>query len=132
MNSVLIVDDDAAVGDAISRTLRRAGYEVRVITRPEGALDAYREARADLVITDIIMPNVNGVDLTAALRREDPAARVLAISGGGNFASAQFQPEAITTTAYLAAASKAGADAVLTKPFESTELLAAVRRLLEA
>ncbi len=57
--------------------------------------------------------------------------RILAISGGGNIGADQFQPDAITTTAYLQAAADAGADSILTKPFQRSELLAKVSELAE-
>jgi hypothetical protein len=64
------------------------------------------------------------------LRREFPNVRIIAISGGGNYGPTDFQPEAITTSAYLAAADRAGADLILTKPFESADLYAAIARAL--
>ena len=54
------------------------------------------------------------------------SARIIAISGAGNFGASAYQPDAITTSAYLAAANKAGAHIILTKPFDSADLLKAV------
>jgi CheY-like chemotaxis protein len=70
------------------------------------------------------------VDLIKELRNAAFTGRIIAISGGGNLASAGYAPGAITTTAYLAAAAKVGADAVLTKPFERQELIGLVDSLL--
>ena len=83
-----------------------------------------------MVITDIIMPKVNGVDTIECIVREFPMVRIVAISGGGNFDVTGYQPAAITTTAYLAAAKRAGAHCILTKPFESRELIEAVERVM--
>jgi CheY-like chemotaxis protein len=70
------------------------------------------------------------VEVITAIRRMRCRTGIIAISGGGNFGPHAYKPEAITTTAYLAAAQQAGADAVLTKPFDKDDLLEAVRRLL--
>jgi two-component system, chemotaxis family, chemotaxis protein CheY len=130
--TALIIDDDPGVRDALGRTLERAGFSVSFA--PDGAtgLQACRDRPADLIITDIIMPRMNGVETIKAIRELFPAARILAISGGGNFGRVSYQPEAITTSAYLAAAAKAGADAMLTKPFDRDELLREVKKLFRS
>lgn len=130
MQSVLVVDDERDVRDAIKRVLDRAGYSVRTTGEAGEALEELRRCGADVVITDIIMPKINGVQAIESIRREFPAVRIIAISGGGNFGITAYQPTAITTSAYLAAAERAGAHWVLTKPFESNDLLNAVERVL--
>ena len=130
MPSVLIIDDEAEVSQALRRVLERAGFTVATCLGGNEGLAAFQKDPADLVITDIIMPKVNGIALLQAIRAHRPKTRIIAISGGGNFGPLAYQPEAITTSAYLAAATEAGADAVLTKPFDKEELLAAVQRIL--
>jgi CheY-like chemotaxis protein len=126
MKSVLIIDDEDGVRFALKRVLERAGYTVRVApSGPEG-LEALRAQPAEVVITDIVMPKVHGVDTIRAIVQEFPGIRIVAISGGGNFGSNEYKPNAITTTAYLTAAQSAGAHAVLTKPFETRDVLQAV------
>jgi DNA-binding response OmpR family regulator len=127
---ILIIDDERDVRDSVAKILERAGFEVHVADGGAAGLEAYRSHGADVVITDIIMPETHGVDVIAALRQADNAVRIIAISGGGNFGLAGYQPGAITTNAYLAAASKVGADAILTKPFERQELLDLVNGLV--
>jgi CheY-like chemotaxis protein len=123
---ILVIDDEPAIRRALTRVLERAGCSVR--TAEDGAigLQMLRAEAVDLVITDIIMPNVHGVSVIEAITREFPKVRVIAISGGGNFNSAECLPNAITTSAYLAAAKQAGAHAALTKPFLSSDVLQAI------
>jgi CheY-like chemotaxis protein len=130
MTSILVIDDEADVRDGIKRVLDRAGYSVRVIDNATDAIPELRRLAADVVITDIIMPKVNGVDAIDRIVREFPMVRIVAISGGGNFDVTGYQPAAITTSAYLAAAKRAGAHCILTKPFESRELIEAVEHVI--
>jgi CheY-like chemotaxis protein len=130
MQSVLVIDDELDVREAIERVLTRAGYTVRTAADAADALAELRRCRADVVITDIIMPKINGVEGIERIRKEFPAVRIIAISGGGNFGITAYQPHAITTSAYLAAAERAGAHLVLTKPFESVDLLHSLEQVL--
>ena len=130
MLSVLVIDDEADVRDGMKRVLERAGFSVRVMDNACDAMPELRRLPADIVITDIIMPKLSGVEAIAAILGEFPATGILAISGGGNFDMTSYQSSAITTTTYLAAAKKAGAQATLTKPFESRELIQAVELVI--
>jgi CheY-like chemotaxis protein len=130
MQNILIVDDEPDVRDAVKRALDRAGYSVRTAATAMDALAELERIPADVVITDIIMPKINGVRAIESIRKAFPSVRIIAISGDGNFGITACQPTAITTTAYLASAEKAGAHLVLTKPFESDELIQAVEKLL--
>ena len=132
LERLLIVDDEADVRTALRRVLERAGYVVRVASHAEQALEALRAEPAEVMITDMIMPKQNGAELIASVKEEFPTVRVVAISGGGNFWPQGYRHEAITTSAYLAAASTAGADGVLAKPFEILELLDVIRGVLSA
>jgi CheY-like chemotaxis protein len=130
MPSVLIIDDEVEVSQALRRVLERAGYQVTTCLSGADGLVAFGNAPADVVITDIIMPKMNGVAVMQSSRALRPKTRIIAISGGGNFGPLDYQPEAITTSAYLAAARQAGADAVLTKPFDKDALLEALQVVL--
>ncbi len=127
---LLLVDDERDVRASMARVLERAGYLVRLADSAEQAVAALRTEDADLVITDVIMPRQNGVELLKVLKRDFPQIAVIAISGGGNFWPQGYKPEAITTSAYLAAAAQAGADGVIAKPFEIAELLEVIRAVL--
>ena len=132
MLRILVIDDEPDVRDGIKRVLDRAGFSVRVVDNATDAMLELKRLAADVVITDIIMPKVNGVDAIERILREFPMVRIVAISGGGNFDVNGYQPAAITTTAYLAAAKRAGAHCILTKPFESRELIEAVNQVMGA
>jgi CheY-like chemotaxis protein len=130
MHSILIIDDEPDVRDSMRRVLERAGFAVRTADSVAMALDEMRQLVSDVVITDIIMPKVSGVLAVESIRRDFPGVRIVAISGGGNFGITEYKPNAITTTAYLAAAERAGAHFLLTKPFESQDLIRAVESVL--
>jgi CheY-like chemotaxis protein len=130
MHNILIVDDEPDVRDAVKRVLDRAGYSVHTTDSAADAMAELERTRTDVVITDIIMPKIDGVQLIESIRKLFPAVRIIAISGGGNFGIAAYQPQAITTTAYLASAEQAGAHLALTKPFESIDLIQAIEKVL--
>jgi DNA-binding response OmpR family regulator len=111
--------------------LERRGFGV--LSAPDGAagLALCRKELPDIVVTDIIMPGQHGVDVIRALRREFPGIGIIAISGGGNAAVAGYQPGAIKTAAYMAAAEEAGADFCLTKPFERDELVNSIAAIVQ-
>ena len=131
MGSILVIDDEEDIRDALKLILESAGYDVTVASTGDDALELQRNKPADLIITDIIMPGKDGVTTIKELRHEFPGIRIIAISGGGGIDAMTYKPEAITTTAYLAAAKQAGADQAFTKPFERAELLLAVDNLLK-
>jgi len=130
MPTVLIIDDEEDVADAVRRVLERAGFSVVTANAAADGIAEFERRPADVVITDIIMPRMNGVEVIKAIRRLANSTGIIAISGGGNFGAGAYRPEAITTTAYLAAAKQAGADVILTKPFDKDDLLASVRSLV--
>ena len=126
MKHVLVVDDEPYVREAVRRVLEHGGANVEEAVDAKAALARLAGTPVDLVIVDIIMPGMDGVQFIRTLRERQPDARIVAISGGGNFELGGYKPEAISTQAYLAAAATAGADAVLAKPFEISELEAVV------
>jgi CheY-like chemotaxis protein len=127
MTSILIIDDEVDIRDSMAQILTGAGYKVSVAAAGSLGIAAYRQRPTDLVITDIIMPNGNGIEAITAIRLEYPKVRIIAISGGGQFGPVAYAPNAISTNAYLAAATDAGADSILTKPFDRATLLSVVR-----
>jgi CheY-like chemotaxis protein len=130
MQRILVIDDERDVRDSVKCVLDLAGYEVLTAENVPEALEQLKRTPMDLVITDIIMPKMNGVQAIESIRRAFPLVRIVAISGGGNFGVAGYQPTAIATNAYLRSAEEAGAHVVLTKPFELDDLIEVVEKLL--
>jgi DNA-binding response OmpR family regulator len=130
MAAILVVDDEQDVAEAIQAVLEHAGFAVVVANSAAAGLEAVEAREFDVVVTDMIMPKVNGLELIRNLRRRHPRVRVIAISGGGSFGPLSLKPDAISTHAFIAAARDAGAELVLTKPFDMEELLAAIRQHL--
>lgn len=111
---VLLLEDDEIMRPMLTQMIQRLGHEV--VAAPNGriGLDLIRQAPPDLVITDLLMPEMDGIETILKLRQLAPALRVIAISGGGRLSSAD----------YLHMAKRLGAVATLEKPFEREELKA--------
>jgi CheY-like chemotaxis protein len=131
MAKILIVDDEEHVRAALKQVLERAGYEVSVAATGHEGLELMKKEGADLVITDVIMPGIDGIATARQIREKYRNTRIIVISGGGKTAPEPYEPDAISTRSYLASASSAGADRTLAKPFDREEILRAVRELLE-
>jgi CheY-like chemotaxis protein len=129
VTNILIVDDEPYVCDALGRVLEDLGYTVAIAASAEEGLQRLRDAGADLVIMDIIMRGMDGVAAIGVIRRSFPQVRIIAMTGGGSYGLSEYQPEAITTCAYLEAARKAGAHGVLSKPFETRQLCALIDQI---
>jgi CheY-like chemotaxis protein len=120
MASILLIDDMPAVRRAIAAVLRGAGHSVS--EAPDGAAGLAKagEQRFDLIVTDILMPDIDGTTVVMEITARAERPRVLAISGGSG---------ALSETDALRLASLK-ADATLAKPFANADLLAVVDRLL--
>lgn len=117
---ILIVDDDDGLRTALRRALEREGHEVVEASNGRHALDRLKETPVNLVITDIIMPESEGIELALILHKTQPELPVIAISGGGNW----------TPEFHLSIARKAGALHAFEKPFAVEDLLKKVSDLL--
>ncbi|MEC4890926.1 MAG: response regulator [Nitrospira sp.] len=118
MPSVLVVDDEDQIRQLIRETLEQAGYEVQEARDGKEGLERYRAKPADLVIMDILMPDQDGLESIMTLRREFPASRVIAITGGTDM---------IGILNFLDVAKMLGARRTLQKPFDMQTLLEAAR-----
>ena len=132
MARILVIDDETYIRTALREVLEREGFEVCTAGDGRKGLEMLDADGADLVITDIIMPGIDGVETLEKIRESHPDIPVIVISGGGNIAPLEYEPGAISTSAYLASAANAGASCTLTKPFDRQELVGAVTNLLGA
>lgn len=118
---ILVIDDDEQMRVLLRQVMEWSGYTVIDAENGRQGMQKQRELPVDLVITDLIMPEQEGLETISTLKKEFPDVKIVAISGGGRIG-----PEA-----YLPAALELGADLVFSKPFDVKEFVAAVRGLLE-
>ena len=123
MARILVIEDEDGLRHILGKTLEAAGHAVLEARDGKEAMKLHQRSRADLVVTDLFMPEMNGVEVLMALRKESPGLRVIAISGGGKF----YKPAEALENARLL-----GAHAGLDKPFELWRLLEAVDEALAA
>lgn len=121
MAQILLIDDDDHTRTALRRVLEHAGYTVLEAANGREGLRLYRSAPADLVITDILMPEQDGLETVMTLRKEFPEVKIIAISGGGETGRMDF----------LYVAKHLGAQCTFHKPFDVRKLIDAVDSLLQ-
>jgi DNA-binding NtrC family response regulator len=121
MARILIIDDESQIRSMLKLMLERDGYEV--VEAPDGmeGIRVYRQNPADLIITDLIMPNKDGIGMIIDLKKEFPNVKIIAMSGGG----------LNKPNGYLEGAKKLGAACTLTKPIDREEMLRAVKNILK-
>jgi CheY-like chemotaxis protein len=120
MYRVLVIEDNDAIRQMVRRTLVAAGYEVQEAANGEAGVECYRQQRSDVVITDIVMPDSEGLETIRALCRYDAGVKIIAMSGGGRGRSNE----------YLELAGRFGARRTLSKPFTGDDLRNAVAEVL--
>lgn len=120
MSSILVVDDDAQVLELVSQMLTLEGYSVTAAHNGIEAEDKFENDHFDLVITDLIMPEREGLETITRLRQSTRLLPIIAISGGGRIGAED----------YLESAAQLGANATITKPFNRTDLVSTVSELL--
>ena len=118
MKRVLIIDDNAAIGDMIGRMLEGDAFQCITLTSGEDLAGHLQRNSFDLVITDILMPDVEGIEIIRELRHDFPEIPIIAMSGGGHSIGIDV----------LKSAQQLGARAVLPKPFLRKDLMAAIDR----
>lgn len=120
MSKIMIVDDDLQIREMLRITLERQGYEVVEAANGVEAVRVYKDQDVDVVITDIVMPEKEGIELIMELKGIDPDVNIIAISGGG-----RINPED-----YLKWARRFGVGQTFSKPVDRQKLLEAVASLL--
>jgi len=122
MKHILLIDDDALVRFALNMSLEMAGFKVTQATHGADPVVAtvLNSQQVDLVISDIIMPEKEGIELLIELKQQYPQLPVICISGGGR----------VSNTHYLGSAEKLGAKAIFRKPLNEEELIAKINELL--
>jgi two-component system chemotaxis response regulator CheY len=121
--SILIADDDEHIRLLLLQWLQPLGHTVACASNGTEALKLLEEGVFDLVVTDILMPEIDGLTVITRLRQRQPTARVLAISGGGRFMDSQ---------EYLKIAEGFGAGAAIMKPFSREQFLQGIGRAMAA
>jgi CheY-like chemotaxis protein len=120
MARILVIDDDEQVLDMLYESLTREGYDVLRASNGEQGLRLYREGSVDLIITDLIMPEKEGIETIIELRQDFPDVKIIAISGGGRTG----------TKDYLHMAKIFGVQRTFTKPVAREQLLDSIRELI--
>jgi CheY-like chemotaxis protein len=123
---ILVVDDDAAIRSVMQRCLALDGHDVQEANTGREALSLFRAEPLDLVITDLYMPDMDGLEFTRRLVQEFVGSKVIAMSGGAAMAGGALRKP----TDALAVARQLGAMATLAKPFSVADLRAVVQSVL--
>lgn len=121
MKKLLVIDDDEQFRTFMSEALNDKGYEVLTASEGNEGLKCIARQHPDLVITDIVMPEKEGVEMIMELQQSDSSIPIIAMSGG-NLGNAD---------SYLKMAKKLGASAVISKPFRLDELITEIDNLLK-
>jgi CheY-like chemotaxis protein len=115
--SIVVADDLEEIQSLVYHWLDSAGHSVACVSNGNEVASILKRQAFDLVITDVIMPDGDGIEVISELKKKQPRPRILAISGGGNY---------LRANDCLNLAKGLGADGVLMKPFNRQQLLAAV------
>ncbi len=121
MPRILIIDDDDLIREMLRAVLEREGYDVLDASDGREGLRVFMKNPVDLVVTDLVMPEKEGIEIIIELRRNFPDLKIIAISGGGTVGGSQ----------YLDVAGKLGADKILGKPLKLREFIAIVKDLMK-
>lgn len=121
MANILVLDDDKDILNLLGTILRQSGHLVHCLEDGRQAFTIHKESPIDLIITDILMPEFDGIEVIRQFRQLSPKLKIIAISGGGYTDPQQF----------LSMAQRLGADATFNKPFDWNALVATANSLLE-
>ena len=119
MSRIMLVDDDESFRPMLRTTLTKLGHQVREARDGDEAMAMFEQEPADIVITDIIMPGKEGLEIIGMFKIRFPGVKVIAMSGAGR----------VVKTNYLKLARAEGADGVLDKPFSNEQLTRMIAQL---
>ena len=120
MAHILVIDDDPGIRDSLTLMLRTAGHTIETAANGRAGLELAARMRFDLVITDVLMPEMDGAEAVRALRALPESPRILVMTGG-----------AVLGADLMALAGEYGVDASIAKPFRPRELYAVIDRVLQ-
>jgi len=120
MPRILVIDDEQLLRSTVVTILTRAGFSVEDASDGEAGIAMFHKNPPDIVLTDIFMPNRDGIEIIKELKQSSPWTKIIAMTGGGHLRMMEI----------AAAAQVLGADHVLDKPFDSESLLAAINAVL--
>jgi YesN/AraC family two-component response regulator len=119
MYDILVVDDEPMIRDGLKVALEMEGHRAFTACDGNEAIRMVNETRPQLVITDIIMPESDGIEVICTVKEQNPDIKILAISGGGR----------ISAKDHLKIASQLGATGILAKPFTTEDLICEINKL---
>lgn len=120
MARILVIEDEAILRNLLKQVLTHMGHEVEEAGNGHEGIARFRDGDIDLVVTDLIMPEKEGLETIQELKKIRPGAKIIAMSGGGRGSGLD----------YLVLARQLGADQVLAKPFSNQDLAMAVDGVL--
>ena len=121
MYDILVVDDEPMIREGLKVALEMEGHKALTACDGNEAIRIAEERKPHLIITDIIMPESDGIEVITVVKEKNPKIKILAISGGGR----------ISAKDHLKIAKQLGASGVLAKPFSTEELISEINRLFE-
>ena len=120
MSRILVIDDNTTMREAVCEMLQQSGYDAISVENGRVAAQIHRDNPIDLIITDLFMPDTDGLEIIYQFRHEFPEVKIIAVSGGGSRGLVEL----------LSVAKKMGAQRALMKPFAWEDLLTAVEEML--
>ncbi|MFC3052413.1 response regulator [Kordiimonas pumila] len=120
MANICLIEDDGMIRDSLKRILEKMGHSVTIAINGREGLNAVDKMPFEVVITDIIMPEVEGIEVIRTVKEKSPKTRIIAMSGGGR----------VGNTDFLKVAKNLGADEIVYKPVTKTEFLNALNGCL--
>lgn len=122
MREILVIEDDMEFSDSLCRMLTRRGYEVASAATARDGLDRFKDHPADLVITDIVLPDRDGIHVILDLQKVFPDVKIIAMSGGGHCASGEEYLRDVQLYCNI--------QHTLAKPFQGNELFTMIHEML--